>query len=279
MKHLEHNGKVTLTKLTQLESPDREPAKGDVPAVVLDVETTGLNSDRDEVIQIAMRPFFVSPTTGEVSGVKKSIEYFQEPSKPLDPIITQITGFVDSDLKGKSIPWDKVAAILSKCQFVICHNASFDRQWVDKAIANSGHTVPSDIIWCCSMSQVDWSNVCRASKALEVLCAWHGFYYDSHNATADVDATLHLLRKEDYMKTMLGNAIESDYHVFAAGSLREENPLLKQRRYRWNPDLVVWWKSVNNVNEAEIESAWLSENLQKCEPQYFEIEAHHRFTP
>ena len=52
--------------------------------------------------------FFVSPTTGEVSGVKKNIGFLQEPSYPLDPIITEITGFRDEDLKGESIPWDKV---------------------------------------------------------------------------------------------------------------------------------------------------------------------------
>ena len=278
MKHLAVDGKVTLTKLEKLAPPDREPAQGDVPAVVLDVETTGLNADKDEVIQIALRPFFVSPTTGEVSSVKKNIAYLQEPSRPLDPISTEITGFVDDDLKGHNIPWDKVSSILSKCQFVICHNASFDRQWVEKALRKAGQIVPTDTIWCCSMSQVDWNSVCRASKALEVLCAWHGFFYDSHNATADVDATLHLLRQQSYMKTMLSNAIEPDYHVFAAGSLREENHLLKQRRYRWNPELSCWWKGVNNLHEAERESAWLSENLQKCEPQHFEIEPQHRFT-
>lgn len=278
MKHLEIDGAVTITKLLQLASPDRKPEKGDVTAVVIDVETTGLNSEKDEVIQIAMRPFFVSPATGEVSGIKKSIEYFQEPSRPLDPIITDITGFVDEDLKGKSIPWDKVASLLSKCQFVVAHNASFDRQWVETALRKNGQIVPTDAIWCCSMTQVDWNSICRASKALEVLCAWHGFFYDSHNATADVDATLHLLRKDSYMKEMLENAVTPDYHVFAAGSLREENPLLKTRRYRWNPELVCWWKSVSNLEAANRECEWLSENLQKCEPQHFEIEPQQRFT-
>ena len=92
MKHLQKDGVVTLTKLESLASPDREPQQGDVPAVIIDVETTGLNKENDEIIQIAMRPFFVSPTTGEVSGVKKSIEYLQEPSRPLSPIINDTTG-------------------------------------------------------------------------------------------------------------------------------------------------------------------------------------------
>ena len=278
MKHLEQDGIVTIQKLINLDTPDRDPIKGDVPAIVLDVETTGLNHTTNEVIQIAMRPFFVNPSTGEVSGIKKSVAYLQEPSEPLDQIIKDITGFDDNDLTGQSIPWDKVAKILSKCQFVVCHNAGFDRKWVEAALRKNGQVVPTDVIWSCSMIQVDWTEVCRCSKALEVLCAWHGFFYDSHNAIADVDATLHLLRKESYMKEMLQNAIESDYHVFAAGSLREENHLLKQRRFRWNPDLGCWWKSVNNLSEAELESKWLSDNLSKCEPQYFEVEASNRFT-
>ena len=71
MKHLELDGKVLLNKLINLDEPDRAPEEGDVVAAILDVETTGLNHERDEVIQIAIRPFFVSPTTGEVSGLRR----------------------------------------------------------------------------------------------------------------------------------------------------------------------------------------------------------------
>ena len=108
MKHLELDGKVLLNKLEDLDAPDREPSDGDVVAVILDVETTGLNHERDEVIQIALRPFFVNPTTGEVSGLKKTMVAMQQPTNPLPKIITEITGFCDEDLEGHSIPWEKV---------------------------------------------------------------------------------------------------------------------------------------------------------------------------
>ena len=278
MKHLEIDGQVVLTKLDGLAPPDRDPADGDVPAVIVDVETTGLNHQRDEVIQIALRPFFVNPKTGEVTGVKRSVSFKQQPSSPLPKIITEITGFTDGDLEGHTIDWSRVSKIFSHCQFIIAHNASFDRKWIDAALRKAGHPAPSDAIWGCSMSQVDWTRVCRCSKALEVLCAWHGFYYDSHNAVADVDATLHLLRNEGYMKEMLSNAMAPDYHVFAANSLREENTILKSGRYRWNPDLGCWWKATNTKTEAERECEWLNENLCKVEPQYFEIDASHRFS-
>ena len=278
MKHLELDGKVLLNRLKNLEPPDRDPADGDVVAAVLDVETTGLNHLKDEIIQIAIRPFFVNPQTGEVSGLKKTIVALQQPSQPLPPIITSITGFTDEDLEGHAIDWARISRILSKCQFIIAHNASFDRKWVDAALRKNGQPAPEDAIWGCSMTQVDWTPVVRCSKALEVLCAWHGYYYDSHNAVADVDATLHLLRKNGYMQELFTNASAPDYHVFAANSLREENTILKQGRYRWNPELGCWWKATNNQKEAEKECLWLKENLSKVEPQYFEIDASHRFS-
>jgi len=278
MKHLELDGQVILNKLADLSPPDREPEDGDVVAAVVDVETTGLNHLKDEIIQIAIRPFFVNPATGEVSGLRNTIVALQQPSSPLPGIITDITGFTDDDLEGKSIPWGKIARVLQKCQFIIAHNASFDRKWIDTALRKNNQLAPENAIWGCSMTQVDWTPIVRCSKALEVLCAWHGYFYDSHNAVADVDATLHLLRKNKYMQELLQNASEPDYHVFAANSLREENTILKQGRYRWNPELTCWWKAVNTPKEAERECLWLKENLSKVEPQYFEIDAAHRFS-
>ena len=278
MKHLEQNGQVILEKLANLETPDREPADGDVPAVIIDVETTGLNHEKDEIIQIAVRPFFVNPSTGEVSGIKKPVAFLQQPTGPLPAVITDITGFQDEDLQGHKIPWEKISKILNYCQFIIAHNASFDRKWVERNLKLNGCPVPSDAIWCCSMEQVEWKRICRPSRALEVLCAWHGFFYDSHNAVADIDATLHLLRMNDYMKEMVQNAISSDYHVFPVGSERDENPLLKSRGYRWNPELSSWWVSRGSQQKAEEECKWLVANLRKVDPQYFEIEPQHRFS-
>ena len=123
MKHLENSDNlVVLTRLQGLMPPDREPIKGDVPAVVLDVETTGLNSDKNEIIQIAVRPFFVNPETGEISGIKKCIEFLQQPKHPLPNEIRDITGFSDEDLAGHEIDWKKVSKILNSCHVFLNKN-------------------------------------------------------------------------------------------------------------------------------------------------------------
>ena len=64
------------------------------PLVVFDVETTGLDLVKDRIIQISY--IKVYPDGREERGNE-----LINPEKPLDPFITQLTGFTDEDLKDK----------------------------------------------------------------------------------------------------------------------------------------------------------------------------------
>ena len=64
------------------------------PLVVFDVETTGLDLVKDRIIQISY--IKVYPDGREERGNE-----LINPEKPLDPFITQLTGFSDEDLKDK----------------------------------------------------------------------------------------------------------------------------------------------------------------------------------
>jgi len=277
MKHLEKDGIVTLQKLVALDKADIPRDSSHIPVVVVDVETTGFDATSDSLIQIALRPFLVCPDTGKVSVIKKPIVYKQEPPEPLPQRIKEVTGFTDEDLAGEKVNWAMIGKVLSMCKFVIAHNASFDRPWVDRYLKENDIPLNDDLIWACSLSQIDWDRYVVPSKSLEVLCAWHGFFYNSHSAEADIDATLHLLRVSSNMSEMLANAKTSDWHVFAMNTLRQENDRLKRRRYRWNPEFSCWWKAVSAKEQADEECVWLESNMSKVEPQCFEIDARHRF--
>ena len=277
MKHLEKDGIVTLEKFVNLEAVDCSRESSHIPVVVVDVETTGFDSKNDHLIQIALRPFMVCQSTGAVSSIKKCIVYKNESPEPLSDRIKQVTGLTDEDIKGEKVNWSMISKILGMCKFAIAHNASFDRPWVDRYLSENNEQINEDLVWACSMSQVDWDRLVVPSKSLEVLCAWHGFFYNSHSAEVDVDATLHLLRKSNTLPELMENAASPDWHVFAMNTKREENDKLKRRRYRWNPEFSCWWKAVSSKQLADSECEWLSSNLTKVEPQCFEIEAKHRF--
>jgi len=282
LKHLSKDNKtVTLSKFDGLNPVSEKRSPADKLAVVVDVETTGLSADRDRVIQLAIRPFYYSEESFSVTGVAKKIVFFNDPGEPIREEITKITGITDEDVKGHSIDWEWVKGALERPEFVISHNAKFDRSFIESELALAGLTHLQDSIWCCSLKQVDWSTISPfkvPSKALEVLCAWTGFFYDSHQADADIDALLHLLREQSKLEELIKNGSSPEYRVYAVNSPRELNSELKRRWFRWDPNLVQWWKAFDAEEAADEECEWLSENITGCEPQKFELEAKYRYS-
>jgi DNA polymerase-3 subunit epsilon len=279
MKHLSKNGKtVTLNKFLSLEKPRRERSADDKLGLILDVETTGLSCTHDRVIQLAFRPFYVNSTSFEVTGIAKKTVILNDPGEPLREEITRLTGLSDKDLSGHSIDWEWVKGALERPDFIICHNAKFDRGFVENEIARAGLSHSEGAVWCCSINEIDWLSFCRPSKALEVLCAWSGFFYDSHDAGNDIDALLHLLRKEKRLKELFENGSNPEQRVFAVNFPRDQNHELKRRWYKWDPSVNMWWKGFKNKVDANSELSWMAENFN-IEPQIFELDPKYRYSP
>ncbi len=164
---------------------------------VLDVETTGLNQETDEIIELAVRQFIFNKETGEILASTKSYSSFSDPGFPIPPEIQNITGINDEMVQGQSINWEEVDALLNECQIIIAHNARFDRPFIDKK-----SKVSPDKAWACSLKQIDWSAKGFTSSKLELLNIYHGFFTGSHRAINDVDALIYLISlPEDQNKT------------------------------------------------------------------------------
>lgn len=91
--------------------PAYAPAVG-VPirlGLVVDVETTGLDPSRDEIIELAMMSFSYG-LDGTVFSISDSFQKLREPSHPIAPEITAITGIDDAMVAGQSIDPAEVAA-------------------------------------------------------------------------------------------------------------------------------------------------------------------------
>ena len=82
-------------------------------AVVADVETTGLEAQKDTIIEIGLRPFSFHRLTGEVVGVGEPYVSLQDPGKPLTEEVSRLTGLTDEDLQGQSIDWTEVGKCIS----------------------------------------------------------------------------------------------------------------------------------------------------------------------
>ena len=283
MKHLSKDGEtVTLEKLPKLQKPNKNRKPEDKLGIVLDVETTGLSSSQDRVIQLAFRPFYFDSQTFEITGIARKITLFNDPGEPIREEITAITGIRDKDVAGESIDWSWIRKALHRAEFIVTHNAKFDRQFIEAELARADLQYTEGPIWCCTINHVDWQTVFPTklpSRALEVLCAWSGYFYDSHSADIDVDAVMHLLRIHNKLEELITRSNSPEHRVFAVNSPIQQNQLLKRRWYKWDPNVSMWYKSFEKREDAEADARWLEENINGVEPEIFELDPKYRYSP
>jgi DNA polymerase-3 subunit epsilon len=223
----------------------------------IDLETTGLDSVRDEVIEVAMVPFGFG-SDGQIFDVGEPFQAFRQPSISIPPLITQLTGIDDNMVAGKTIDPAAVTAYAAPASLVIAHNAAFDRKFAERF-----SSVFQTKAWACSMSQVDWQGNGFSGTKLAYLAAEAGFFYDRHRAVHDCQAAIALLATPLPngalpMAELLERTRRSTVRIWAEHSPFELKDTLKARGYRWNADAGsaprAWYIDVDEgVHIAEIE--------------------------
>ena len=242
-------------------APDGEANK---IAVILDVETTGLDPNRDEVIELAMVKFRYSERN-EVTGVSDIFQSFNEPTLPIPPEITELTGITDAMVAGHKIVATAVDAFVADANIVIAHNAKFDRPFVEKAwpIFAQRH-------WACSLAEIDWLKYGFGGAKLAYLLADMGYFHDAHRAVDDCHALLEILShplpgaSATALATLLEQARRKTFRIWAENSPYDLKDKLKARAYRWNDGTdarpKAWYIDVDE-NKRDAELQWLKTEI------------------
>lgn len=244
-----------------------------------DVETTGLDVKIENVIEIGIRVFKFHKKTGKIVAWVDSYSELQDPGRPLSPVIRELTGLTDEDLKGRAIDWKHVGALFDRCDIIIAHNAAFDRPFIEKELG-----APTQKLWACSLKQVDWAAKGYGVRSLEILCAFHGFFADAHRALVDADVLLHLLSFEDeatsqsYFAELLNTSSRQQARLIASGAPFESKTILRDRGYRWDTLIRAWTKYMPLDHSTE-EVNWLEKEVYQgpFRGQIKEIPLHQQF--
>ncbi len=228
---------------------------------ILDTETTGLDTSSCEIIELGYQ-ILEFDSKGNFYRVIAKQNFLNQPKNSISAEITQITGLTDEDVKGHKIDWESVATDISSVQLIVAHNASFDRPVVERY-----HKVFSTKVWGCSVSQIDWLNIAGiGSRSQEFLCWKLGkFFYDAHRALDDVQALTQLLSvaigkdQQPALAYLLPAIRKGKSLVKATRAPFELKDALKSRQYRWQPQVKVWQKVLDDA-DLQAELAWLIEN-------------------
>jgi DNA polymerase III epsilon subunit-like protein len=81
---------------------------------------------------------------GRITGVRDTFSAFNEPSEPIPPEITALTGITDDMVAGHRIDGATVTGFVEDAVIVIAHNAGFDRKFAG-AIGRSSSRRHGDV--------------------------------------------------------------------------------------------------------------------------------------
>ena len=244
-----------LIPRTEFAQPEGQATK---TGILLDVETTGLDTARDEVIELAMVKFTYLPDD-RIARITDVFSSFNEPENPIPAEITELTGITDEMVLGHRINPDAVTAFASDAVIVIAHNASFDRKFAERywpLFEQKG--------WACSATEVEWRKHGFDGSRLGYLLAGVGLFHQAHRAVDDCRALIEILAsdlpklKRSGLSVLLERARRKTIRIWAEQSPFEMKDELKRRGYRWSDGadgrLRSWYIDVDEaVHEPEIE--------------------------
>ena len=202
--------------------------------IILDFETTGLDSVKDEIIEVAMVKFRYS-ATDEISGVSDIFQSYNEPSVPIPALVTALTGITDDMVAGQRIDIAALEAFVADANIVIAHNAAFDRKFAERLLPIFEHKH-----WACTQTEIDWRKNGFGGAKLGYLLADIGMFHNAHRAIDDchalVEVLAHPLRTtaRSVFSELKDCARRTTVRIWAQGSPFDLKDALKARGYRWN---------------------------------------------
>jgi DNA polymerase-3 subunit epsilon len=204
-----------------------------------------LNYRTDEIIEIGAIAlnFNDEGEIGDVTGVYSGL---QQPKIPIPADITRLTGITDEMVSGNIIDTALLAALIEPADFIIAHNAGFDRPFCEAFSPIFAHKA-----WACSVSEIDWSARGFEGSKLGYLIGQSGYFHDGHRAVDDCFALLEVLEQARAGATtspfsgLYLASKRSRVRIYAENSPFDLKDHLKARGYRWSDGsdgrVKSWW--------------------------------------
>lgn len=225
----------------------------------IDVETTGLSPKDDSIIELGA-VLYDTKYEAPVAMLSALLKY--PDTKPLEPVITKITGICDEMLKehgqlaGNTL--ENFMHLVEQADYLVAHNVPFDKSFLEVFVVLNGACEDDDNLM--SKHWIDTSvdlpidkELCRHTNLL-YLAAYHGIINPfSHRAVTDVLTMLQVLSKYD-IDTVIGRSKSPAFKIWCTPGFHGKDAP-KAAGFRYNPEDKSWFK---NVKEYDLDFEMLS---------------------
>lgn len=219
--------------------------------LIIDAEATSPDPQTATIIQLAIIPFTFTDDL-KICEVKKPIVMYNDPGGPIPEEIVRLTGITDKDVAGHSLDYEVIEKLFDDVDIVIAHKAEFDRTILER------HVHVPNVVWGCSMYDIDWKSKFINSLVLEYIAFKTGFWFEAHDALNDCYALLRILavgeyEGKSYFEELMEKAYAESWRVAINGTEYSDNQILKSFKFRWNPGEKYWYQryvtDLENIRE------------------------------
>lgn len=212
---------------------------------ILDLETTGYKPDTSEVIQLGYISFYLSSDFKVTEIIKESCLYNEPHRSEITEHISQLTGVTSDKVKGKKIDWNLLYEDLKDSDYIITHNISFDRKFLEYYQSKF-----QGVKFLCTLRQIKWIERGHDSRSLQSLLHDHGWYGNLHDALLDSKALMVLILypfSDPYIKELIEDDKEV-YLIFVKVDYHDRSAP-KSLDWLWCSEKTMWFNFFETKEE------------------------------
>ena len=237
--------KKSETSELLLENCDGSEIKSPKKLLIVDTETTGLDSAEDHCLEVGSILFHVSSRT---------VLAQQAFLLPVSSNKAESINRIPAEITRVSQPWEEgmkyLESLIGAADVLVAHNASFDRQWFGM------QPLPEvEKPWLCSMDDIAWPvhlNLKPRPSVRDLALAYGIPVWSAHRALTDCIYISEVFRRCSALETLLLQGLEPKRLMRAKVSY-DERFLAKQAGFRWNdPVRGAWTRKISERQASEL---------------------------
>ncbi len=210
--------------------------------LILDTETTGLDENKEEVIEIGCILFHIASRS-----VLSQVSFLLPVNKNE---ASHING-ISADVSNISQPWEKgldfFLSLVDSSDLIIAHNVEFDKKWFGR-----GKLPHLRKKWLCSLDDINWSfkkSLKSRPSVTDLALSFDIPVWNLHRALSDCYYLSEVFKRCDNLEELLIKATEPRY-LYKAIVSYEDRTLAKKAGFRWNSPIQGAWTRKLSENEA-----------------------------